>query len=111
MQMAVLHVNAKRKPPMAGIGTGPENGPPIFQRVIEYVLRDVRDVADPYFDDILIGSPGATLEEAIANHDIALRRVLNALHEGSMVADQKKCKLFLKAVEFWTHPTGWCPEA
>ena len=71
--------------------------------MIEYVLRDVRDVADPYFDDILIGTSGATVQEAIANHDVALRRVLNALHEGDMVADQKKCKLFLKAVELNGH--------
>ena len=85
------------------LAQGLKNGPPIFQRVVEYVLRDVRDVADPYFDDILIGTSGATLDEAIDNHDVALRRVLMALDKGSMVADQKKCKLFLTAVEFCGH--------
>ena len=85
------------------LAQGLKNGPPIFQRVVEYVLRDVRDVADPYFDDILIGTAGQTLDEAIDNHDKALRRVLRALEKESMVADQNKCKLFLTAVELCGH--------
>ena len=29
---------------------------PIFQRVIEYCLKEVADIADPYVDDIIIGT-------------------------------------------------------
>ena len=62
------------------------------------MLGDERDVADPYFDDILIGSRGDTREEAIKNHDAALRRGMIALERHEMVADKAKCKLYMTAV-------------
>ena len=35
---------------------GLKNGVAIFQRVIDYCMRDVLDVANPYVDDIIIGT-------------------------------------------------------
>ena len=80
---------------------GLKNGVPIFQRVVEYALETVNDVASPYVDDILVGSPAqetplGTLEQ----HDRDLRRVLTALGNQKLVADAKKCQFFLMEVEF-----------
>ena len=85
---------------------GVKNGPAIFQRVVEWVLRDVRDVADPYFDDILIGTerlPGMTDEQLVAQHEVDVRRVLAKLAEHVLVADFKKSVFFGTAVEFCGH--------
>ena len=38
---------------------GLKNGNAIFQRVMEHVLKDL-DFADPYVDDIIVGSTGDT---------------------------------------------------
>ena len=46
---------------------GLKNAPAIFQRIMEYVLRDF-PFADPYINDIIIGSDGETEEELIKNH-------------------------------------------
>ena len=69
---------------------GLKNGNAIFQRVMEDVLRPF-DFADAYVDDVIIGSTGETHEDVLTNHDKALRRVLNALKETSLVADPRKC--------------------
>jgi hypothetical protein len=82
------------------LAQGLKNGPPIFQRVIEYVLKDDRSYADPYFDDILVGTSGKTKEEAVKKHDEALRKVMESLKRHHMVVDQGKCRLYMEAVEF-----------
>ena len=85
---------------------GIKNGPPIFQRILEWVLQSVADVADPYFDDIIIGTvrlPGMTDEELVAQHEVDLRRVLCKLAEHDLVADFAKSVLFATAVEFCGH--------
>ena len=43
---------------------GLKNAPDIFQGIMEYVLRDI-PFADPYIDDVIIGSTGNTKKEAI----------------------------------------------
>ena len=57
---------------------GLKNGNAIFQRVMEWVLKDF-DFADPYVDDVIIGSTGDTEEELISNHNRDLRAVLDKL--------------------------------
>jgi len=37
---------------------GPKNGVVKFQRVIEFCTRAVRDVAEPYVDDLITGTEG-----------------------------------------------------
>ena len=85
---------------------GLKNGVAIFQRVIEYCLRNVADVADPYVDDIIIGTEGTLTPELIEQHDKDIRRVLEALGKEKMVADDRKCKWFVRKVEFCGHILG-----
>ena len=82
---------------------GLKNGPSTFQRVVEYVLRDVNDVANAYFDDIIVGTPARPGEDIFEKHEQDLRRVLAALEKEQLVADGKKCKLFVREVEFCGH--------
>ena len=81
---------------------GLKNGNAIFQRVMEEVLRDI-DCADPYVDDIIVGSTGETEEELLINHEKDLRKVLETLKEAKLVADPKKTHLFVREVEFCGH--------
>ena len=46
---------------------GLKNGGAIFQRVMEWVLQEV-ECADPYVDEVIVGSFGETEEEALENH-------------------------------------------
>ena len=57
------------------------------------------DTADPYVDDIIIGSTGDTEEELLRNHDRDLREVLDLLEDAELVADPRKAKLFMREVE------------
>ena len=86
---------------------GLKNGVAIFQRVVDYCLREVNDVAAPYVDDIIIGTESqGTWEDTIRAHDRDICRVLGALQEHKLVADRKKCKFFVKEVEFCGHILG-----
>jgi hypothetical protein len=74
---------------------------------VEYCLRNVDDVAAPYVDDIVVGTDWEGSEEAtIEQHNRDLLRTLEALKEHKLVADQKKCKFFVKDVEFCGHILG-----
>ena len=44
---------------MESFGHGFKNGNAMFQRMMEWVLKE-HENADPYVDDIIIGSVGAT---------------------------------------------------
>ena len=86
---------------------GLKNGVAIFQRVIEYCLEEVRDVADPYVDDIIVGTEWkGSWEATVEAHEKDLRRVLEKLAHHKMVVDGKKCKFFVKEVEFCGHVLG-----
>ena len=86
---------------------GLKNGVAIFQRVIDYCLRDVSDVADPYVDDIIIGTMWQGGEEAtLRAHDEDVRRVMDQLKVHKLVADIKKCRFFVTEVEFCGHILG-----
>ena len=59
---------------------GYKNSPSVWQRVIEWVLKDVRDVADPYIDDIIIGTemrPNMSQEELVHQHYLDVCKVLD----------------------------------
>jgi len=86
---------------------GLKNGVAIFQRVIEYCLQGVADIADPYVDDIIIGTIWQGSREAtLKAHDRDVRRVLEALKRHKLVADSWKCKFFVEEVEFCGHILG-----
>jgi hypothetical protein len=81
---------------------GLKNGGAIFQRVMEWILKPCK-AADPYIDDVIVGTEGATLEEAIEKHEQDLREVLEQLKLHQMVVDPRKAHLFMEEVEFCGH--------
>ena len=87
---------------------GAKNGNAAFQRMIEDLLGPVRDCADPFVDDIIIGSgtEDMTEDEIIEAHEKDLRRVLSELNKHNMVCKPTKASLFVKEVEFAGHVVG-----
>ena len=81
---------------------GLKNGGAIFQRVMEWVLRDL-PCADVYIDDVIVGSEGKDQAELLANHARDLRLVLERLAENSLRVDPAKAKMFVQEVEFCGH--------
>ena len=81
---------------------GLKNAPAIFQRIMDYVLKDF-DFADPYIDDIVIGSTGETEEELIENYRDNIEKVRDRLCEMNLVISTKKLQFFMKQVEFCGH--------
>ncbi len=54
------------------------NGVAMFQKVAEFILRDVRDIAAVYVDDILtgtewLGTRESTVEQHLSLSDLVLR--------------------------------------
>ena len=78
---------------------GLKNGNAMFQRMMEWVLRDIEN-ADPYVDDIIIGSTGASWEEVLVSHQKDVRKVLDTLKEHILIVDPRKANMFMKEVEF-----------
>ena len=52
-------------------------------------LQPVRDCADPYIDDIIVGTPAREEEDLIEAHDRDVRRVMDLLAKETLVADTK----------------------
>jgi hypothetical protein len=77
-----------------------------FQKMMDDVLEPVRDVADCYIDDIIVGTRVDDGEILFAQHDKDLRRVLEVLKARHLVADITKCRLFVPEVEFCGHILG-----
>lgn len=77
-----------------------------FQQMMEDRLFPVRDVADPYIDDILVGTKVGPGEDLLEAHDRDLRRVLDVLKKEELVADLKKVELFTPEVTFCGHILG-----
>ena len=84
---------------------GAKNGNAAFQRMMEDLLGPVRDCADPFVDDIIIGSgtEDMTEDELIEAHEKDLRRVLSELDKHNMVCKPTKASLFVREVEFSGH--------
>ena len=81
---------------------GLKNAGAQFQRMMEWVLRDL-DFADSYIDEIIIGSTGEKMDELFANHERDVRRTLQVLAENIPVCSQKKSHFFMRKVEFCGH--------
>ncbi len=85
---------------------GLKNGGAIFQRMIEWVLKDLSGrgwSVHVYVDDVIIGSDGATHEERVANHAQALKATLDRLREHQLRVDPAKMRLFMEDIEFCRH--------
>ena len=87
---------------------GAKNGNAAFQRIMEDLLGPVQDCADPFVDDIIIGSgtEDMTEDELIEAHEKDLRRVLSELDKHNMVCKPTKASLLVKEVEFAGHVVG-----
>jgi hypothetical protein len=81
---------------------GLKNVNAMFQRMMEWVLQDLEN-ADPYVDDIIIGSSGGSWEEVIANHGRDVGAVLNTVRKNELIVDPRKAHMFMKEVEFCGH--------
>ena len=81
---------------------GLKNASSQFQRMMEWVLRDLPQ-ADPYIDDIIVGSTGETLEDAIYQHEYDLLEVMQRLEENKLVCSPTKSKFFHLSIEFCGH--------
>ena len=80
---------------------GLKNGVAILQRVIDFCLEKVSDVADPYVDDIKIGTEWKGSEEAtLSAHEADVRRLMEQLKEHHLVADRKKCQFLSRRWSF-----------
>jgi hypothetical protein len=62
--------------------------------MVEDRLEPVRDVADPFIDDIVIGSKAEEGEDLIDRHYKDIRRVLDILKAEKLVAEFGKCNFF-----------------
>ena len=78
------------------------NGNAIYQRMMEWEL-DEFDFADSYVDDVIIGSNGATQEEAIANHILDLTQILDKFEKDKLVVNGSKAHMFTDSVEWCGH--------
>ena len=87
---------------------GAKNGNAAFQRMMEDLLCPVRDCADPFVEDIIIGSgtEDMTEDELIKAHEKDLRRVLSELDKHNMVCKPTKASLFVRELEFAGHVVG-----
>ena len=87
---------------------GAKNGNAAFERMMEDLIGPVRDCADPFVDDIIIGSgtEDMTEDELIEAHEKDLRQVLSELDKQNMVCKPTKASLFVKEVEFAGHVAG-----
>jgi hypothetical protein len=79
-----------------------------FQQLMEDRLHPVRDVCDPYIDDIIVGTWVDPGEDLFTAHDRDVRRVLELLKNDGFVADIGKCQFFVPEVEFCGHILREC---
>ena len=70
--------------------------------MMEWVLRDCH-CADPYIDDLIIGSTSDTPEGVLKNHERDVRKVLDTLAENQLLVDPAKAHFFVQEVEFCGH--------
>ena len=77
-----------------------------FQKMMESVLESVKDVADCYIDDIIVGTRLEGEGELLAQHEKDLKRVIEVLKEQKLIVDISKCRLFVPEVEFCGHILG-----
>ena len=85
---------------------GVKNGNAAFQHLLNDVLKDYRDFARPFVDDIIVSVGRATYEEAVQNHVKLLRLVLQRLRKNKLTVSADKAMIFVKQVEFTGHVLG-----
>ena len=84
---------------------GAKNENAAFQRMMEDLLQPVCDCADPFVDNIIIGSDTEDVPdyELIEAHEKDWRRVLWVLDKHTMMCKPTKASPFVREVEFAGH--------
>ena len=77
-----------------------------FQMMMDDRLFPVRDIADAYVDDIIVGTKAKEGEDVYEKHDKDIRSVLDVLKAEILVLDKRKCKFFVDEVAFYGHVLG-----
>ena len=80
---------------------GVKNGNAAFQRLLDDVVKDYRDFARPFVNDIIMSSGGASCERAVQNHVKHLWVVLQRPREKKLAVSADKANMF---VESWNRP-------
>jgi hypothetical protein len=86
---------------------GPKNGPAVFQRLMDEVLRHLREVARAVIDDTIVHTKG------FQAHLEALRAVLEQLRRYNIKVHPKKIRILFPKVAFLGHmvnPIGLKPQ-
>ena len=97
-----MYVDAVRGVSVGRDADGAHKCPVYFQRMMEWVLQE-HENADPYIDDVIVGSTGDTPEEVFANHERDVRQVLQTLARHNILVSPKKVQMFMMEVEFCGH--------
>ena len=79
---------------------GVKNGPSMFQRMIQWALREIPCVL-VYIDDVLVGTPES--EDTIQSHLQDVSKVLDAFRRNSLAVKGSKMHLFMTMVKFCGH--------
>ena len=87
---------------------GAKNGKAGFQRMMEDLLQPVQGCADPFVDEIIIGSRNEDMTDnvPIEAHERDLRLVFGVWDKHSMVCKPTEASLFGREVEFAGHVVG-----
>jgi putative transposase len=86
---------------------GPKNGPAVFQRLMDEVLRHLREVARAFIDDTIVHTKG------FGAHLVALRAVLEQLRRYNIKVHPNKIRILFPEVAFLGHmvnPIGLKPQ-
>ena len=81
---------------------GLKNAGTQFQRMMEWVLRDLPHT-DPYVDDTITGAKGPTPDECLWNNYHAVRALLLEFRDQRLVCSAAKSHFFQSEVEFCGH--------
>ena len=78
---------------------GLKNAGTQFQRMMEWVLKECPG-ADPYIDDIIIGSEGENFENTLKNNYQAVKAVMERLKEQQIVCSPENSNFCPREVQF-----------
>ena len=89
--------------PVESIANGMEKWCSILSTQHRDCLASVEDTTSGYIDDLLIGTVRLEhdTEAMLRQHDIDIRRTLDALNTAQLVASAPKCQFFVKEVEWY----------
>ena len=86
---------------------GVKNGNAAFQRAFDDALKDYRDFARPFVDNIIVTLGGATYDESLQNHGKHLRLMLQHLREKKLAVSADRGNIFVEQVQLAGDVVGY----